>query len=129
MGRECSLIVLVPNLQPDDSLLVCILFYSFQAFLNGTVGRGLKTVYKVQNLLPGDCKSGLQSIYKVSEPTSRELSAWVESFDCPQGVQIVLFVPKLHPGECLLGIHSFCLRFPNHPLGDCGPKGINCLKG
>ena len=39
-------------------------------------------------------KSVVQSVYKVSEPTCREL----------------------HPGDSLLGVHSFFLQFPNLPL-------------
>ena len=33
----------------------------------------------------------------VSEPTSR---------DCQQGVQLVLLIQNLHPGDCLLSVHS-----------------------
>ena len=47
----------------------------------------------------------------VSEPTTRVLL---------QGVQIVLLVSKLHPGDYLLGVHSF-LRFPNLDLRDYPP--------
>ena len=31
VGRDCSPIVLVPNLHPGDSLLCCILFYVIQS--------------------------------------------------------------------------------------------------
>ena len=43
----------------------------------------------------------VQSVYNVSKPTCREL----------------------HPGDCLLGVHSFFLQFPNHSLGVCLPGG------
>ena len=55
--------------------------YGHQTFLQGTVGHGYRLfVYKVKNLLPEDCKSGMQSVYKIFEPTSRDLSAWVQHF-------------------------------------------------
>ena len=37
-----------------------------------------------------------------------------------RGVQLALLAPNLHPGDCLLRVHSF-LWFPNLPLGDCRP--------
>ena len=34
----------------------------------------------VKNLLSEDCTNRVKSVNKVSEPTSRELSAWVKPF-------------------------------------------------
>ena len=48
----------------------------------------------------------VQSVYNVSKPTCREL----------------------HPGDCLLGVHSFFLQFPNHSLGVCLPGGGGDIK-
>ena len=84
VDRECSLILLFPNQHPG----ICLL--------------GVHPVLRFTNLSPGDClpggyilfirirtyfqrsKSVVQSVYKVSKPTCREL----------------------HPGNCLLGVHS-----------------------
>ena len=45
----------------------------------GTVGRGYRLFIRVRTYFQGS-KIGVQSVYKVSEPTSRELFAWVEPF-------------------------------------------------
>ena len=100
--------------------------YGHQTFLQGTVSHGYRLfVYKVKNLLPEDCKSGMQSVYKIFEPTSRDLSAWVQHFYMVSKQMVgrvcsffFLLFPNQHPGDCLLGC-IMILQFPNLPPNRC----------
>ena len=103
-----------------------ILLLWFPNLLPGDYQLGIEAVYKVKKLLTGDCKSGVQSVYKVSEPTSKELSAFLYGFRTYlQGTvgreyRQILLVLKLHPGDCMPWAHSV-LQFQNLPPGDCWP--------
>ena len=60
---------------------------------------------------------GVQSVYKISEPTSRELSAWVEPF---------IRFPNLSPGDCQQGVQLECICSQPPPRG-LSAGGASCF--
>ena len=122
--RKCSLILLVLNLHPEDSLLGCILFYSFQTLLHGTVSGGGGGVYrlfiKLRTYLQGTARVWCNLFIRFLDlPPGNCLPGWslfirfqsLPPGDYRQGVQLVLLVPNLHPVDCLLGICSLFYGF------------------
>ena len=99
VGQRCSLLKQLWIYLQGTVRHGAAIVYGFQTYLQGTVSCGYTLfVHKVKNLLPENCKSGMQSVYKISEPTSRELSVWVQPF---------IWFPSLPPGDCQQVVQSF----------------------
>ena len=77
----------------------------------------------------------VQSVDEVSEPTCRELSAWVglcilfrnlPPWDCRQGEQVDCTCSKPTSREQSAVVHPV-VQFPNLPPWDCRLGAIDCL--